>query len=207
MQLSDLIRFSAAISYHTPGTSVYAPYLHLKLNSPEPHQAVEVAAELIKETTIQSNGLRFSVKSGKSKMAGNDLDWMYHEYGTLGFMVEGSHHNPQKVRYRMESIEGVRPISIALLNRIAEGPAVHGQVVDEAGNPIWATLYDGNTEYFEGESWTTRPVDGYFYRLVPEFSELKLHLNSPESNIQETVQVGRKMKLLHWEVGASVAHP
>ena len=46
-------------------------------------------------------------------------------------MVEGSHHNPLKVRYRMESIEGVRP-SVWPLDRIALGPSVYGQVVDGA---------------------------------------------------------------------------
>ena len=94
-------------------------------------------------------------------MAGNDVDWLFHKYGTLAYMVEGSHHNPLKVRYRMESIEGVRPISMALLDRIALGPSVYGQVVDGAGNPVWTTLYEEGQVLKHGETWTNRPIDGF----------------------------------------------
>ena len=139
----------------------------IQLTSPEPHSAHHLAIDLIENTTVQGNGLEFDVKSGTSKMAGNDVDWLFHEYGTLAFMVEGSHHNPLKVRYRMESIEGVRPISLSLLDRIATGPGVYGQIVDGAGNPIWTTLYeDGQVLNEEEEAWTNRPIDGFFLSVV-----------------------------------------
>ncbi|MGC6509757.1 MAG: M14 family zinc carboxypeptidase [Myxococcota bacterium] len=207
IHLADLMRFSAAISYHTPGTEVMAPYLHRDLKSPVPQKAQFLAIDLIEQTKVQTNGRSFQIKSGTSKMAGNDVDWLFHKYGTLAYLVEGSHHNPLKVRYRMESIEGVRPIGIALLDRIASGPSVYGQVVDGAGNPIWTTLYESGQVLHENETWTNRPIDGFFYRISEPRTAIQLYLNEPNGRLTETVTVGRKPQLLHWIVNSSVARP
>ena len=65
MQLAELMRFSAAISY-PPGTEVTAPYMHNLLQS----QSLKghIISQMISlKTQIQSNGREFGSKSGRRR--------------------------------------------------------------------------------------------------------------------------------------------
>jgi hypothetical protein len=207
MRLAEHVRFNAALSFHTPGTSITVPYTHSKLKSPTPNIGVEIAHELIEDTKVQPNGTTFSVKTGRGKMAGTAVDWMFNAHGTLAFMIEGSHHNPEKIRTRMESIEGVRPISIGLLDRINNGPAVHGQILDKDESPKEVKLQWLDFNYYGQEEWTSRPIDGYFYQFVSEGSEVNIEITLEDSTVEEKkLLVGRKSIQVDWIIESSLEH-
>ncbi|MCB9684697.1 MAG: hypothetical protein H6735_06660 [Alphaproteobacteria bacterium] len=162
MALSERYRFVASISLHTAAGAVLSPYT-LARDNPEPDLAYAIATEL-----AQLSPQRFTARHRLYPVAGADQDWLFHTYGTLALIVEGSHHNPRDEATVQRSVEGVRPIWEGLLRRVVDGPRVSGHVRDPDGQPLAARITVVGQVTREGEVWTSRPSDGRFDILLPD---------------------------------------
>ena len=168
MELAAEHHFVAALSWHTNGTMILSPYTISGSENPDPDWAWDIALELAEAAGEQPNGRTFVVKSQMYPVDGTDQDWHFHAYGTLCYIIEGSHHNPTKPGTRDDSIAGVRPIFEGLLNRVLDGPTLSGHTRDAQGNPLEAVVTVDEVATHEGERWTSRPLDGRFDRIVPD---------------------------------------
>ncbi|MCA9491770.1 MAG: hypothetical protein KC621_17685, partial [Myxococcales bacterium] len=162
MALAERYRFVASISLHTAASAVLSPYT-LDRRNPEPDLAYAIATELAARSPQ-----RFTARHRLYPVAGADQDWLFHTYGTLALIVEGSHHNPRDAATVQRSIEGVRPIWEGLLERVVDGPRVSGHVRDGDGRPVPARVTVAGMVTREGEVWTARPTDGRFDVLLPD---------------------------------------
>lgn len=162
MALAERYRFVASISFHTAASAVLSPYT-LDRRNPEPDLAFAIASELAARSPQP-----FAARHRLYPVAGADQDWLFHTYGTLALIVEGSHHNPRDEATVRRSIAGVRPIWEGLLERVVDGPRVSGHVRDPDGRPVAARVTVIGQVTREGEVWTARPSDGRFDVLVPD---------------------------------------
>ena len=165
--LARRMHFVAALSWHTRGTMVLSPYTIDGLDNPSPDVAWQVAEDLCAATPTQPNGRRMRVRRSMYAVDGTEQDWYRNAFGTLAYIVEGSHHNPTKLRTRRASIAGVRPILGRLLDRLLDGPSVYGRVTDQEGRPLAAEVRIAEVQTREGEIWTSRALDGRYERLLP----------------------------------------
>lgn len=179
MELANREKFVSAISWHTHGTMIISPYTIPGLKNPNPDIPWMVAEDLIKHTPIQPNGRSLVVKSSMYDVDGTDQDWHYHTHGTLAYIVEGSHHNPESIALREESVLSIHPVYTRLLDRIVSGPAVYGFVKTEDGKPIEATITIKEQSLNHEENWTTRKRDGLFYRLLPSSKKHTVQISAP----------------------------
>ena len=167
--LIDLARryhFVGAISWHTNASKILSPYTIRGLQNIEPDTPWLVAEEM--RAAMGPVGRRkFSVAKDLYPVDGVDQDWHFNAHGTLAYIVEGSHHNPQSLKVRRRSVEMVRPIFGALLDRILGGPAVHGTVVDGEGSAVEAAVSVQEIRTFLDERWTSRLMDGRFEYTLP----------------------------------------
>jgi len=168
---------------------IISPYTIENKRSPRPDIPWRIAEKLAKEAGTQPNKKAMVVRSNMYPVDGTDQDWLYHEHGTLAYIVEGSHHNPRRRTVREASIEGVRPIFKGLLEVLATSPLIYGNVTGPEGGPLEAVVrikgariatregVDEEREFvfFEGERWTSRPRDGRYQRIVLEPGEYSLH--------------------------------
>lgn len=167
LALAEERRFVAALSWHTNGTMILSPYTIPGVENPSPDLAWEVAEALAARAPVQPNGRTLAVKRSMYPVDGTDQDWHFHQHGTLAYIVEGSHHNPLSLSVRQASVEALNPVFSALLDWTVRGPSVSGRVVDDQGTPIEAWVQVVGWEAFEGEMWTSRPSDGFFFRYLP----------------------------------------
>jgi sulfatase modifying factor 1 len=180
MRLAESQRFLASISWHTNGTTIISPYNTGGVSNPVPDIARQIALDLKAAAPVQANYRKFKVKSSVSPVDGAEQDWLYFEYGTLAYKVEGSNHNPPDLKTRERSTEGVRPVYRALLERLGEGPSVYGRVLDSSGEPVEALVEIEGFSMNSGERWSSRPSDGFFERVLPSAGSYTFHFTGPD---------------------------
>jgi hypothetical protein len=174
MRLAAEQRFVAAITFHTWGSVVLSPYTIDDVDNPEPDVAWGVAHEL-----ASASPQRYRVLKNMYSVSGTDQDWMFHEFGTLAYIIEGSHHNPIVKTQRTASVSGMSAIWRRLYQRLIEGPAISGHTVDRDGQPIEADVRIENFTRNEGEHWTSRPRDGRFDRVLTDYGTFTVHASAP----------------------------
>jgi len=167
MALAQRHRFVASISWHTNGTMILAPYTIDNVRNPVPNEAWTIAEDIAKVLPVQPNHKRYVVRRNMYAVDGTDQDWLRHTFGTVAYIVEGSHHNTLSASIRKASVVATRPIFTTLLDRVLNGPRIQGHTVNSNGQPIEATITIDSLATRAGERWTSRPRDGRFDRLVP----------------------------------------
>ena len=179
MQLADQEKFVASISWHTHGTMIISPYTIPGLTNPNPDIPWMVAEDLKANTPVQPNGRTLAVKSSMYPVDGTDQDWHYHTHGTIAYIVEGSHHNPESLTIRKDSVLSINPLYTRLLDRVVSGPAVYGFTLKEDGSPLEATVKVLEQSFEHNENWTSRRRDGLFYRLLPKDQTYTIEISAP----------------------------
>jgi len=176
MELAEKRRFVAAVSWHTWGSTVLSPYTIPGKRNPKP----DIARQVAEHITTRA----FRVRTSLYPVSGTDQDWLYHEHGTLAYIVEGTVHNPAEASLRVEAVQAVWPVTERLLDRVAFGPRVSGFVPEGAAGQVMQVWIEGHLT-FEGEHWTSRP-DGRFDRLVPDWGTYTVHF---EGGSRRTIAV------------------
>lgn len=165
MALGVREHFAAVLSFHTFGTDVYSSYVVDTRKDTKPDVSRAIGLEIAAAAPEQPNERSYAVRKGPYPVAGSDQDWYLHALGSIAFVVEGSHHNPE-LAIRSEAVAATRPVWQALLDRVVDGPWIGGHVRDDAGKPLDAVVMVEEIATFEGERWTTRARDGRFDRAV-----------------------------------------
>jgi hypothetical protein len=166
MALASREHFAASISFHTMATLILSPYTIDGATNPAPDAAWQVAQKMAAAAPKQTNGKKYRVRRKIYSVDGTDQDWFFHAHGTLAYIVEGTHHNPEDPWTRKESVKNIRPVWKTLLDVVSEGPRISGHTVDSAGRPVSAQVTVEEVRTFEGEIWTSRPRDGRFDRVM-----------------------------------------
>jgi hypothetical protein len=191
MALAEREHPVAAISFHTLATLILSPYTIDHVRNPTPDVPWQVAQTMAAAAGPQPNGKNYRVKRKIYPVDGVSQDWLYHELGTLAYIVEGSHHNPKTRATRTASIVGVRPVWQTLLDRVVDGPRISGRVVNADGNPLAARIEVLGVDTFEGEEWTARQRDGRFDRIVPNEGSWQIRVTHGSVSQEVTVNVKR----------------
>ena len=77
------------------------------------------------------------------------------------------------------------------MERVAEGPSLELQVLDEEGRPLEARVEVLELRGRAGERWTARPRDGRYHRLLPESGRYTLRVRSKGlRTMRRRVEVG-----------------
>lgn len=163
--LANTEHFAAALSFHVWGTALHAPYLAQNHRDPEPDIGRVIGNEIGAAAPRQPGGRTFDVRSAPYPVAGSAHDWHFFAHGAIAFVVEGSHWDPEP-EIRKRSIEGIRPVWMAMLDRVLDGPWIGGHVRNANGEPVVAEVMLAEIRTFEGESWKSRARDGRLDRAV-----------------------------------------
>lgn len=191
MGLAERERFAAVLSFHTYGTDVYSSYVVPSKRDHQPDVARAIGKALAAATPVQPNDRAYAVREGPYPVAGSDQDWYLHAFGTMAYVVEGSHHNPP-LDVRTAAVEATRPLWQTLLDRV-RGPWIGGHVRDSGGKAVDAEVRLAEHHTFEGERWTTRARDGRFDRAVDKPGTYTLQVLVPDrAPIERVVKVGNR---------------
>jgi hypothetical protein len=187
-------RFAAAVSFHTYATAVLSPYTIDGMKNPGKDDAWPLAERMVAAAPPQPGGKSYRVKQKLYSVDGTDQDWHRHTYGTLAFLVEGSHHNPREPELRGEAIRATRPVWLTLLDHVLDGPGVSGHVLDTKGAPVEVEVIVEEIAPQQGERWTSRPRDGRFDRSVPAPGRYTVRATAPAGcqPVRKTVEVKRR---------------
>ncbi len=166
MKLAKQERFAAALTFHTGTVKLLVPYTINGVSNPKPHIAWSVASKLIEGMEDHPQEKEWVVAKNLYPVDGTDQDWHYHTNGTLALLVEGARRNPRNGEERRAIIQNVRPITTRLLDRLRQGPTVHGRVVDAKGRPVEAEVRVAGVRLKANERWLTRCHDGHFTRAL-----------------------------------------
>ena len=167
MRLHHQEHFVAAISYHTTSTAILSPYTIDHVENTDYDEAWPIAESMAKAAGVQASGRPYRVIRKLYSVDGVEQDWIRFHFGTLAYLIEGSHHNPLTPSVRRQAVHANRPAWTTLFQRILKGPGIHGSVRDEQGQPLFAEVRIEEQSYKQGERWMSRRRDGRFDRVVP----------------------------------------
>lgn len=192
MALADREHFASVLSFHTYGTDVYSSYVVETAKDTKPDVSKAIGQHIAAAAPVQPNERSYAVRSGPYPVAGSDQDWYLHAHGTIAFVIEGSHHNPEP-EIRKLAIEGTRPLWQALLDRVHRGPWIVGHVRDSSGKPVVAKVMVAEIQTFEGERWTSRARDGRFDRAVTKPGSYTLVVEAEgHAKLEKKIRVGSR---------------
>ncbi|MGH1341368.1 MAG: M14 family zinc carboxypeptidase [Nannocystales bacterium] len=176
--LSDRQHFAASISFHTVGNAIFVPYTVGDTQTPTPNVPFVIAKQMEEAGLEQPNGRFIKVRANGYPVSGSDQDWLMHTFGTVAYIVEGSHHNPS-LEVRTRAIESTRPLWRTLLSRVHSGPRISGHVRTAEGTPVEATVHVKEIQLRAAERWTSRARDGRFDRLLSRPGRYTLEASAP----------------------------
>ncbi|MCB1171775.1 MAG: hypothetical protein KDK25_15615, partial [Leptospiraceae bacterium] len=177
MQLAKEQRFLFSVSFHTYATRVLFPYTPDGAANPYPDPAVFLARRMAAPGTSYRTTRQYEAARKLYSVDGTDQDWLYHEFGTMAFIVEGSMSTPS-YEDALKSVAGMRPVILEGLRAIKEGPRLRLRVEDARGGPLGnARITVLSRTSYEGEKW---PV-------TDEFGEADLFL-APEEEVIGEIQ-------------------
>lgn len=198
MRLAEEQRFVMLISYHTSATKLLVPYTIDGVRNPEPSVAWMVGEQIAALSDSCRKDRSYKAVRNLYSVDGTDQDWYYWKYGTLAYILEGPRHNPPYERDRDRMAEGARPGWMYMLERLAQGPTLSGNVVDaETGAPLEAIITLDEIKTFEGEIHTSHPATGRFDRILP--AQGTYHINFRKDGYlpkSVEVEVGREWKTI-----------
>ncbi len=169
MDLARKHRFLMSFSFHTYATRVLFPYTADGASNPYPDPARFFASSIARHGISYRTTRQYEAARKLYSVDGTDQDWLYHELGTMALIVEGSMSTPSWEN-ALKSIMGMRPISLAALKQLREGPRLELQITDLAGNPVPdARLSLHSRTMYQRESWPRADRFGQIHVfLVPD---------------------------------------
>lgn len=180
MGLVERQRFAMSLSFHCYATKILVPYTIDLAVSPNPNPAWRLGQELARAGVSHRPIKRYTAERNLYAVDGTDQDWMYNEFGTMAFIVEGSYLTPDYEPRARRSVQGMRPLSLRALELYQEGPALIIHVQDEHSRPTEARVQIVDYDYIENEEFTTHPRTGRFDYFLNEGGKYTLRVTKPD---------------------------
>ena len=106
-----------------------------------------------------------NLKQRSYRTDGSSRDWLFHEFGTLAFALEGPADNLLDSESRQRVLDYLRPISLRLIERVLSGPRLSGRIRAVGRTLTQAKVYIAEWKSFNDERWSMR-ASGYFDRVL-----------------------------------------
>lgn len=162
MDFAERERFTLAFSYHTFATRILFPYTIDQAMNPWPDRAYYYAKTLAEVGISFRPSKSYEAARKLYPVDGTDQDWLFHSFGTMAFIVEGSMDSPEYPA-GLDSIRGMRPVWLKAIRQVKDGPRIEITAVDAAGRPVSGAVVRALDEVsMEGEKWTVHPRSGRF---------------------------------------------
>ncbi|AKP25314.1 Zinc carboxypeptidase [Leptospira interrogans serovar Manilae] len=176
MDLANRERFAASISYHAYANCLLIPYSIDSLNNPEPDVAKEIGKKIAASVTSLNPEKEFEAKKNIYPIDGVDQDYFYFAHGTLAYLLETTHLNPEYKEVEKVNVS-LRKAWNLLLNEVLEGKKIFLKITDEFGTPLEAKVEIERIKYFQEEIRVSNPINGFFFQLFPDRKETKVKIS------------------------------
>ena len=189
MELASRLHFVAALSFQTPGSSILVPYTSSRTKNPQPYVAWDIAKRISEGVGTLHNDTTYRVRNRRFYAEGTFQDWLFHQFGTIAFLVEGTEHNPETTTKIRQSVRATKKLLPLLMRELEERPILRGVVQNERGDPVQASVHVRGYDVREGEVWKSRSNDGFFFRVLLDNGsyEVIVHADGYETLHQDCV--------------------
>lgn len=163
MRLADQERFVISFSFHTYATKILTPYTITNSLSPHPNPGWLFAEKLINVMKSFRRDGPYKTQRNLYPVDGTDQDWLFNQFGTMAFIVEGSYHSPRYEPEGRKSIQGMRPAAKYALEMYQSGPVIVIQTINQLGQPLGdVSVKLDHVQFFENENHTTHKKTGRY---------------------------------------------
>ncbi|MCB1306774.1 MAG: hypothetical protein KDK30_01280 [Leptospiraceae bacterium] len=177
IRLAERERFAFSLTYHCYATKILIPYTAESSLSPIPNPAERLGRDLADEGISNRPDREFISVKNLYPVDGTDQDWLFFQFGTMAFIVEGSYLTPGYEPYGRLSVQGVRPISLKAFDLFDQGPTLSIQVNNADGLPLEAHINIREYGFYEGERYTTNPQNGRFDFVLLEGGQFEVEIS------------------------------
>lgn len=185
MKLAERERFALAFSFHTFATKILVPYTIDTARNPRPHMAADYGRQIAKAGKSRRSQKPYIAARKLYPVDGTDQDWLFHNYGTLAYIVEGSMGTPPYKEVAVDVISGMRLVSLEALEILDQGSILTIKVKDTQGKPVEAVVKPVQWAFLEGERFTTNPATGRFDLAVPPDKTWTIEVSAPGFRTQK----------------------
>ncbi|EKR73704.1 M14 family zinc carboxypeptidase [Leptospira noguchii] len=176
IELANRERFAASISYHAYANCLLVPYSIDSLNNPEPDMAKELGKKIAASVTSLNPEKEFEARKNIYPIDGVDQDYFYFVHGTLAYLLETTHLNPEYKEVEKVNAS-LRKAWNLLLNEVLEGKKIFLKITDELGTPLEAKIEIERVKYFQEEIRVSNPINGFYFQLFPDRKETKIKIS------------------------------
>ncbi|WP_209452001.1 M14 family metallopeptidase [Leptospira ryugenii] len=170
IRLAERERFVASMSVHAFANTLLYPYTDVDLKPSLPNLA-ETFGKNIQGNIGSSNPEKpFLLKNRLYPVDGTDQDFYYFEYGTLAYIFETSHLNPE-YKYVNQIVKNYRKLWIQMLDEVLYGKKILLRIKDESGASLEADVAVSSISYFQNEKRRSKPSSGIFYQYLGNLGE------------------------------------
>ncbi len=177
MELAERERFLYAVSFHAVSGKILVPYTIENVRNPTPDYAWAFARDIVPKVRHHNPKRGFRAVKNIYPVDGTDQDYLYFKYGTLAYIVESSYRNCE-YRYVPYYLEGYQPLWTGVMADYTENHKFALQVKNARGEAVKATLRFSDVNFFEGETRTTNPADGSFFRLTKSTEPVEITVSA-----------------------------
>ena len=198
MNLVKQIRPVFSISYHSYSEIVIYPYGCANSHVPTKEVVEGIGAEIAEKILSDDHSGHYTAGTAPEllySVDGGDVDWMYHEYQVIPFVIEvnsdGQGFQPSFKKWRDDTVARVKPGWQLLLDKL-DGSSMHGQVKNSAGTGIAQAVLQIERTSGGAPFTQTYPAqaNGFFDVIVPA-GQYKVSVSAPGYKAQDqSVNVG-----------------
>ena len=151
--------------------------------------AWDIAEQISQGVGTLHNDATYRVRNRRFYAEGTFQDWLFHQFGTIAFLVEGTEHNPETTTKIRQSVRATKKLLPLLMQELEERPVLRGVVQNERGEPVQASVRVRGYDVREGEVWKSRSSDGFFFRVLLDRGsyEVSVHADGYETLHQDCV--------------------
>ncbi len=176
MFLAETERFLLSLSFHAYATKILFPYTIEGLINPNPDIPKEIAQKMANVSISYHPTKNYEAVKNIYAVDGTDQDYYYFKYGTTALLVESSHKNVP-YEYMNKIMKGFLPAWEEFLNSYLDGYKLILKIINEDYEPLECQVFIEEFLYYEGESFTSNPKTGYFFKLFPNNNYYTVKVN------------------------------